>query len=86
MPDDGLPHPSEALTLSELTDQLQRVLPMLKQGGAVIVYTDDQQQLVGVLTQDRRLLDATSVAAMIDTGHLPALDELVAMDDRGELP
>ena len=86
MSDDGLPHPSEALTLSEIAGQLDRVIAMLEQGGAVILYSDDQQQEIGVLTRDRRLLDEASIAAMIDTGHLPTLAELIAMDDRGETP
>ena len=86
MSDDGLPHPAEALTLLEVREQQARVLEMLEQGGAIIVYSDDHQHLFGVLTRDRRLLDAASIAAMIDTGHLPPLAELIAMDDRGELP
>jgi hypothetical protein len=86
MSDDGLPHPAESLTLSEIRDQQERVIEMLEQGGAIIVHTDDQEHLLGVLTRDRRLLDEASIAAMIDTGHLPPLDELIAMDDRGELP
>jgi hypothetical protein len=86
MSDDGLPHPSEALTLSEVRDQQARVIAVLEQGGAIIVYSDDREHLLGVLTRDRRLLEEASIAAMIDTGHLPPLAELIAMDDRGELP
>lgn len=86
MSDDGLPHPSEALTLAEIGQQVDRVKEMLRQGGAVIVYTDDRQALLGVLTGDRTLLDEASIAAMIDTGNLPPLAELLAMDDRGKLP
>jgi hypothetical protein len=86
MSDDGLPHPCEALTLSQVRDQQPRVIEMLEHGGAVIVYSDGQEHLLGVLTRDRRLLDEASIAAMIDTGHLPPLAELIAMDDRGELP
>jgi hypothetical protein len=80
------PSPAEALTLSEVREQQARVLQMLEQGGAIIVYSDDHQHLFGVLTRDRRLLDEVSIAAMIDTGHLPPLAELIAMDDRSELP
>lgn len=85
MSDDGLPHPSEALTLSEVRDQQPRVIELLERGGAIIVYSDDRESLLGVLTRDRRILDEASLAAMIDTGHVPALAELIAMDDRGEL-
>ena len=86
MSDDGLPHPSEALTLSEIAGQLDRVIAILEQGGSVIVFSDDHRHEIGVLTRDRSLLDEASIAAMIDTGHLPQLAELIAMDDRGELP
>jgi hypothetical protein len=37
MSDDGLPHPAEAVTLSEVREQQARVLEMLEQGGAIIV-------------------------------------------------
>ena len=86
MSDDGLPHPAEALRSRKSASSRARVLEMLEQGGAIIVYTDDGEHLLGVLTRDRRLLDEASIAAMIDTGNLPPLAELIAMDDRGELP
>ena len=35
--DDGLPHPSEALSLAEIDAEVERVITMLRQGGAVIV-------------------------------------------------
>ena len=85
MSDDGLPHPAEALRLSEIAEQQDRVTEMLEQGGAIIVHSDDRNT-VGVLTRDRRLLDEALIAAMIDTGNLPPLAELIAMDDRGEPP
>jgi hypothetical protein len=85
MSDDGLPHPSEAQTLAEVRDQQARVIAVLEQGGAIIVYSDDREHLLGVLTRDRRLLEEASIAAMIDTDNLPPLAELIAMDDRGEL-
>jgi len=86
MSEDGLPHPAEALNLSEIRDQQARVIAMLERGGAVIVYSDDGEHLLGVLTRHPALLGEASIAAMIDTGHLPPLNELTAMDDRGELP
>jgi hypothetical protein len=86
MSDDGLPHPTEALTLSALAVAAERVIAMLDQGGGVLVYTDDRERLLGVLTREPRLFGEAQMAAMIDAGTLPPLDELVAMDDRGELP
>ena len=44
------------------------------------------ERYLGVLTRDKRLLDAADIAQLIENGHIPPLDELVAMDDRGELP
>jgi hypothetical protein len=83
---DGLPHPSEALTLSEFRDEQARVIDILEQGGAVVVLTDAGDRRLGVLTRQQPLLDEASVAAQIDTGQLPPLAGLFAMDDRGELP
>lgn len=86
MSDDGLPHPATAMRLAELGERQTEVLEMLGQGGAIIVHTDDGEHLFGVLTRDRKLLDEASIAAMIDAGNLPPLAELLAMDDRGDLP
>jgi len=86
MCDDGLPHPATGMRLSQLREHQAEVLKMLEQGGAIIVHTDDGEHLLGVLTRDRRLLDEAAIAAMIDAGNVPPLDELIAMDDRGELP
>ena len=83
---DGLPHPSEALTLTEIGDQQQRVIEILEQGGAVIVLTDDGGRRLGVLTRQQPLLDEASIAAQLDAGKLPPLAALLVMDDRGELP
>ena len=74
------------MRLSELREHQREVLEMLEQGGAIIVHTDDGEHLLGVLTRNRKLLDEASIAAMIDAGNLPPLAELIAMDDRGELP
>ena len=70
----------------EIEHQRDRVYEELERGGAIRVYTNDSQHFVGVLTRDQRLLDAAGIAQLIENGHIPPLDELVAMDDRGELP
>jgi hypothetical protein len=84
--DDGLPHPSEALSLAEIDADVDRVITMLQQGGAVIVLSNNREQILGVLTRDPALLGDAQVAQLIDSGHVPAIAELLAMDDRGELP
>jgi hypothetical protein len=84
--DDALPHPSEALSLAEIDAEVDRVTTMLEQGGAVIVLSNDRERILGVLTRDPVLLGDTQVAQLIDAGHVPPIAELLAMDDRGELP
>ena len=83
---DALPSPVRSLTLSEIQAQHARVLAELEQGGAIRVYTDDHEQLLGVLTREPGLLDEADIAQLIENGHIPPLDELLAMDDRGETP
>jgi hypothetical protein len=84
--DDGLPHPTEALTLAEIDGELERVIELLERGGALIVLSNDRQHRLGVLTGDPALLGDAQVAQLIDSGHVPPIAELLATDDRGELP
>ncbi len=81
-----LPSPVRSLTLAEIETQRDRVYEELERGGAIRVYSNDMEQFLGVLTRDQRLVDAAGIAQLIENGHIPPLDELVAMDDRGELP
>jgi hypothetical protein len=81
-----LPSPVRSLTLAEIEDQRERVYAELERGGAIRVYTNDMQHFLGVLARDQRLLDAAGISELIENGHIPPLDELIAMDDRGELP
>jgi hypothetical protein len=74
------------MTVSELRDRVQQVREMLDQGGAVLVFTDARDDIVGVLTHNRPLIEETAIAAQIDSGNLPPIAELIAMDDRGETP
>ena len=86
MSTDGLPHPAETMTVSDLNGRLEHVLEVLDEGGALLVYTDDYEHRLGVLTRQQPLLDEAALAAEIDAGHLPPIAELIAMDDRGETP
>ena len=81
-----LPSPVRSLTLAEIEDQRERVYAELERGGAIRVYSNDSEQFLGVLTRDQRLLDAAGIAQLIENGQIPPLDELLAMDARGELP
>jgi hypothetical protein len=81
-----LPSPVRSLTLAEIERQHDRVYEELERGGAIRVYTNDMQHLLGVLTRDERLLDAAGISQLIENGYIPPLEELIAMDDRGELP
>ena len=81
-----LPSPVRSLTFAEIEAQKERVFAELERGGAIRVYSNDSEQFLGVLTRDKTLLDAADIAQLIENGHIPPLDELVAMEDRGELP
>ena len=81
-----LPSPVRTLTLSEIQADTQGVLDQLKHGGAIIVESDDEQILLGILTRDRGLLDEAQLGQLIENGQVPALEELLALDDRGETP
>lgn len=86
MSDDGLPRPAAFLSVAEIAEQLDHVRAVLAHGGAVVVVGDDRAEVIGVLTRQQPLLDEAEIAAMIDAGHLPEIRDLLAMDDRGELP
>ena len=81
-----LPSPVRSLTLAEIEAQHERVYDELERGGAIRVYTNDGEGFLGVLTREKGLLDEADIAQLIENGHIPPLDELIAMDDRGELP
>ncbi len=81
-----LPTPVRSLTLGEIEAQHERVYDELEHGGAIRVYTNDMEHFVGVLTRKGGLLGDAFIGQLIENGHLPPLDELLAMDDRGELP
>jgi len=77
-----LPSPVRSLTLAEIEQQHKRVFDELERGGAIRVYAKDDEHFLGVLTRDKTLLDAADIAMLIENGHIPPLDELIAMDDR----
>jgi hypothetical protein len=81
-----LPSPARALTLSEINSDYMRYLAELEEGGAIIVLSDDRQAVLGVLTRDPAVFGDAKLAQQIEDGHIPPLAELLAMDDRGELP
>ncbi len=80
-----LPSPTRALTLSQVNEDYPRHLTELQAGGTIIVYSDDGQAMLGVLTRDPAVLGDAQLAQQIEDGHIPPLDELLAMADRGEL-
>jgi hypothetical protein len=82
----ALPSPARALTLSEINAGYPRYLQELQGGGAIIVYSDDGEALLGVLTRDPAVFGDAQLAQLIEAGQIPPLDQLLAMDDRGELP
>lgn len=82
----GLPSPVRSLTLAEIDEQKDRVFDELERGGAIRVYSNDGSRYLGVLARARAVLDEADIAQLVENGHIPPLDQLIAMDDRGELP
>jgi hypothetical protein len=81
-----LPSPVRTLTLAEIQADWRTVLEQLKQGGAVLVESDGGEAFLGVLTRDAGIIGESEIAQLVENGHIPPLEELLAMDDRGELP
>ncbi len=71
--------------MGELQADWESVLEELKEGGAILVESDGGEALLGVLTRDTGMIGEAEIAQLIQNGHLPALEDLLARDDRGEL-
>jgi hypothetical protein len=72
-----LPSPARNLTLSEINADYPRYLAELEQGGAILVYSDDRQALLGVLTRNPEVFGDARLAQQIEAGHLPPLEQLL---------
>jgi hypothetical protein len=81
-----LPHPARTLTVAEIQADWEGVLEKLKEGGAILVESDGGEAFLGVLTSDTAMIGEAEIAQLIENGHLPPPEELLARDDRGELP
>jgi hypothetical protein len=79
----NLPSPARALTLSAINADHGKYLAELEEGGAILVYSDDRQALLGVLTRDPAVFGDARLAQQIEIGNLPPLEELLerAVDD-----
>jgi hypothetical protein len=73
----SLPSPARALTLSEVNADYPRYLRELEAGGALLVYSDDHQALLGVLTRDPEVFGDAQLAQQIEDGHIPPLEQLL---------
>jgi hypothetical protein len=81
-----LPTPVKSMTLAEIQADHEQVYNLLEQGGVIRVYTEGEDHFLGVLTRDRTVLDSADIGMLVQNGHIPALDELERMADRGEIP
>jgi hypothetical protein len=72
-----LPSPARNLTLSDINADYPKYLAELEQGGAILVYSDDRQALLGVLTRDPEIFGDARLAQQIEAGHLPPLEQLL---------
>ena len=73
----SLPSPARTLTLSEINANYPRYARELEDGGAFLVYSDDRNALLGVLTRDPELFGDARLAQQIEAGHMPPLEELL---------
>lgn len=72
-----LPSPARTLTLSEVNADYPRYLRELEHGGAILVYSDDRNALLGVLTRDPELFGDARLAQQIEAGQMPPLEQLL---------
>lgn len=81
----NLPSPARALTLSAINADYAKYLAELEQGGAILVYSDDRQALLGVLTRDPGVFGDARLAQQIEVGNVPPLEQLLeeAVDEPG---
>ena len=80
----NLPSPARNLTLTEINADYRRYLTELEDGGAILVYSDDRQALLGVLTRDPDVFGDARLAQQIEAGHMPPLEQL--LDDPADEP
>jgi hypothetical protein len=81
-----LPRPVRSMTVADIQADWQTVLEELRKGGAVLVESDGGEAFLGVLSRDAGVIGEAEIAQLVENGHIPPLEELLAMDDRGELP
>jgi hypothetical protein len=62
------------------------VLEELKEGGAILVESNGGEAFLRVLTRNSGMIGDAEIVQLIENGHVPLLEELLARDDRGELP
>ncbi|MGB0097694.1 MAG: hypothetical protein WBP81_34805 [Solirubrobacteraceae bacterium] len=63
--------------LSEINADYPRYLRELEDGRAILVYSDDRNALLGVLTRDPELFGDARLAQQIEAGHMPPLEQLL---------
>lgn len=73
-----VPSPARAMTLAQIQSERETVLEELRQGGVVLVHSDELDCFLGVLTRDPAVLGDAELAQQIEAGHLPPLTELLA--------
>jgi hypothetical protein len=80
-----LSHRVRTLTLAEIQADWEGVLEELTQGGAILVESDGGEAFLGVLTRDTGMIGEAEIAQLVENGHVPPIEELLARDNRGEL-
>jgi hypothetical protein len=81
-----LPRAVRTLTLAEIQADWEGVLEELKAGGAILIESDGGEAFLGALTRETGLIGEAEIAQLIENGHVPPLEDLLARDDRSGLP
>lgn len=71
-----LPEPTLQIDISEYQDRAEEILAAVDAGGAVVVFDDERDRIVGVLSRAGWSQDEALLARDIASGRLPSLDEL----------
>jgi hypothetical protein len=66
------------MTLEQIQAEREDVLEELRQGGVILVHSNELDCFLGVLTRDPAVLGDAELAQQIEAGHLPPLEELLA--------
>ena len=78
-----LPDPILQVEISEIGERTAEILAVVDAGGAVLVWADERERLLGALSRKGWSQDEALLARDIASGRLPSLDVLAGLPDAG---